>query len=159
MLMERGHRPAKSIWLSQRVTRTWYRTALTLAQSRSDQLFTLDPIQDWTGLPLLSLPEMPNLAMDLTTISIAIKWTGPQVCNILNIFLTHTQNPKQVHSITFPPCSHSTEKIVFSVDDVETGTIKAGTGFWSRGSFEANAPGTANPWRLATPIAPFDQEV
>lgn len=45
------------------------------------------------------------------------------------------------------------------MDDVETGTIKAGTGFWSRGSFESNAPGTTNPWRLATPIAPFDQEV
>lgn len=48
---------------------------------------------------------------------------------------------------------------MFSVDDVETGTIKAGTGFWSRASFESLAPGVANPWRLSTTnMAPFDQE-
>lgn len=33
------------------------------------------------------------------------------------------------------------EKITFSVDDVETGTIKVGSGFWSRGGFESSAPG------------------
>lgn len=51
-----------------------------------------------------------------------------------------------------------TEKIIFSVDDVETGTIKAGSGFWSRGSFNLTAPNTSNPWRLASNMAPFDQE-
>lgn len=51
------------------------------------------------------------------------------------------------------------EKITFSVDDVETGTIAATKGFWARGGFEASAPGMDNPWRLATPMAPFDQEV
>lgn len=51
------------------------------------------------------------------------------------------------------------DKIVFSVDDVETGIIKAGTGFWSRGAFDSIAPGIANPWRLSTTnMAPFDQE-
>ena len=45
------------------------------------------------------------------------------------------------------------------MDDVEIGTIKAGTGFWTRGGFEISAPGSANPWRLAaTNMAPFDQE-
>lgn len=52
------------------------------------------------------------------------------------------------------------EKITFSVDDVETGTVAAAKGFWARGGFEASAPGADNPWRLAgTPMAPFDQEV
>lgn len=42
---------------------------------------------------------------------------------------------------------------------METGSIKAGTGFWARGGFETSAPGTSNPWRLAaTNMAPFDQE-
>ncbi|XP_055316515.1 beta-1,3-glucan-binding protein-like [Sitodiplosis mosellana] len=51
------------------------------------------------------------------------------------------------------------DKIVFSVDDVETGSIKAGAGFWSRGAYDAIAPGVMNPWRLATTnMAPFDQE-
>lgn len=51
------------------------------------------------------------------------------------------------------------DKIVFSVDDVETGAIKAGAGFWSRGAYDAIAPGVMNPWRLAaTNMAPFDQE-
>lgn len=51
------------------------------------------------------------------------------------------------------------DKIVFSVDDVETGTIKAGTGFWSRATFDTIAPGIANPWRSSTTnMAPFDQE-
>lgn len=52
------------------------------------------------------------------------------------------------------------EKITFSVDDVETGTIAATKGFWARGGFEGALPGADNPWRLAgTPMAPFDQEV
>lgn len=52
-----------------------------------------------------------------------------------------------------------TDKILFSVDDVETGTIKAATGFWSRSSFDTIAPGIANPWRSSTTnMAPFDQE-
>lgn len=51
------------------------------------------------------------------------------------------------------------DKILFSVDDVETGTIKAATGFWSRSSFDTIAPGIANPWRSSTTnMAPFDQE-
>lgn len=52
----------------------------------------------------------------------------------------------------------SSEKIIFSVDDVETGTIKAGSGFWSRGGFNLTAPNTSNPWRLTSNMAPFDQE-
>lgn len=52
------------------------------------------------------------------------------------------------------------EKITFSVDDVETGTVPVAKGFWSRGGFDANIPGSNNPWRLAsTTMAPFDQEV
>lgn len=55
------------------------------------------------------------------------------------------------------------EKITFSVDDIETGTIAASTtaakGFWARGGFDARAPGSDNPWRLGSPMAPFDQEV
>lgn len=51
------------------------------------------------------------------------------------------------------------EKITFSIDDIETGTIKAGKGFWSRGGFNTSLPGTENPWRLGTTMAPFDQEV
>lgn len=48
---------------------------------------------------------------------------------------------------------------MFSVDDVETGTVKAGTGFWSRATFDTIAPGIANPWRSSTTnMAPFDQE-
>lgn len=55
--------------------------------------------------------------------------------------------------------AYFTDKIVFSVDDVETGSVKAGAGFWSRGAFDALVPGVMNPWRLAaTNTAPFDQE-
>lgn len=51
------------------------------------------------------------------------------------------------------------DKIVFSVDDVEIGIVKAGTGFWTRGAFDTIAPGISNPWRLSTTnMAPFDQE-
>lgn len=38
-------------------------------------------------------------------------------------------------------CVKKTDKIVFSVDDVETGAVKAGAGFWSRGAFDTLAPG------------------
>lgn len=46
------------------------------------------------------------------------------------------------------------------MDDVETGTVPVGKGFWARGGFEENIPGSDDPWRLAsTTMAPFDQEV
>ena len=33
-------------------------------------------------------------------------------------------------------------------------------GFWEFGEFEADAPGTDNPWKgSASKVAPFDQEV
>lgn len=51
------------------------------------------------------------------------------------------------------------EKIVFSVDDVEIGTVIANAGFWDRGNFDINAPGLQNPWIQSTKMAPFDQEV
>lgn len=51
------------------------------------------------------------------------------------------------------------DRITFSIDDVETGTVAAAEGFWNRGKFNDLAPGIENPWRLATPFAPFDQEV
>lgn len=40
------------------------------------------------------------------------------------------------------------EKITFSVDDVETGAIKAGSGLWSRGGFDINAPGKTKGKRI-----------
>jgi beta-glucanase (GH16 family) len=50
----------------------------------------------------------------------------------------------------------SESKIVFSVDDIETGTLKAGKqSFWDKGNFETKAPGTFNPWPAK--MAPFDQ--
>lgn len=51
------------------------------------------------------------------------------------------------------------ERITFKVDDVETGTIWADSGFWNRANFGANAPGVQNPWRHGEIMAPFDQEV
>lgn len=53
----------------------------------------------------------------------------------------------------------SPERITFSIDDVETGTVAVGEGFWNRGTFNTSAPGIENPWRSGSPIAPFDQEV
>lgn len=41
-----------------------------------------------------------------------------------------------------------TDKIVFSVDDVETGAVKAGAGFWSRGAFDTLAPGISKYFSL-----------
>jgi len=46
--------------------------------------------------------------------------------------------------------------IRFLIDDIETGVV--GPGFWDRGGFAQRAPGTENPWRFASPMAPFDQE-
>jgi beta-glucanase (GH16 family) len=51
----------------------------------------------------------------------------------------------------------SADKITFSVDDIETATVKAKSGFWEKGEFEATLPGTHNPW-AGTKMAPFDQE-
>lgn len=45
------------------------------------------------------------------------------------------------------------------VDDVETGTVYAESGFWNRARFADNAPGVQNPWRYGEIMAPFDQEV
>jgi beta-glucanase (GH16 family) len=50
------------------------------------------------------------------------------------------------------------EKMTFSVDDEEIGTVGVGSGFWNRGDFESKAPGTDDPWRYASKMAPFDQE-
>jgi beta-glucanase (GH16 family) len=50
------------------------------------------------------------------------------------------------------------DRITFRVDDVETGTIHAGSGFWNRANFAGNAPGVQNPWRFGEIMAPFDQE-
>lgn len=46
------------------------------------------------------------------------------------------------------------EHIKFSIDDVETGTVPVGDGFWARGKFTGD-----NIWANATKMAPFDQEV
>lgn len=51
----------------------------------------------------------------------------------------------------------SADKITFSVDDIETATIKAKSGFWDKGEFESQMPGTHNPW-AGLKMAPFDQE-
>ncbi|XP_058818673.1 beta-1,3-glucan-binding protein-like [Topomyia yanbarensis] len=50
------------------------------------------------------------------------------------------------------------DHITFSINDIETGTVKIGTGFWARGNFNVTAPGLDNPWRYGTIMAPFDQE-
>ncbi|XP_053693828.1 beta-1,3-glucan-binding protein-like [Sabethes cyaneus] len=50
------------------------------------------------------------------------------------------------------------DHIAFSINDIETGTVKTGTGFWARGNFNSTAPGMDNPWRYSSPMAPFDQE-
>ena len=50
------------------------------------------------------------------------------------------------------------DKITFSVNDIETGTVKAGTGFWQRGDFNTTSPGLDNPWRFGSHMAPFDQQ-
>jgi hypothetical protein len=50
------------------------------------------------------------------------------------------------------------EKIIFSVDDLEVGNVDVGAGFWERGAFAEQAPGTNNPWKYSSKAAPFDQE-
>lgn len=50
------------------------------------------------------------------------------------------------------------EGITFSVDDVETGSIPVGDGFWNRGGFGVAEPTRENPWRTGTIMAPFDEE-
>lgn len=55
--------------------------------------------------------------------------------------------------------NHLADRITFSIDDVETGTINVGEGFWLYGNFDLKAPGTENPWRFGSTMAPFDQEV
>lgn len=50
------------------------------------------------------------------------------------------------------------DRITFKVDDVETGTILADSGFWNRARFSENAPGLQNPWVHGEIMAPFDQE-
>lgn len=55
----------------------------------------------------------------------------------------------------------SLDYLKFSIDDVETGRITPGAGgFWdlgvSNGAFPAEIE---NPWRFATKMAPFDEEV
>lgn len=47
-------------------------------------------------------------------------------------------------------------EIQFFIDDILSGTVAGGTGFWDRGGF-ANS-GHANPWVGAELMAPFDQE-
>lgn len=44
--------------------------------------------------------------------------------------------------------------IKFSIDDVETGNVPVGDGFWARGKFTDD-----NIWAAATKAAPFDEEV
>ncbi|XP_055643292.1 beta-1,3-glucan-binding protein-like [Toxorhynchites rutilus septentrionalis] len=50
------------------------------------------------------------------------------------------------------------DHVTFSINDIETGTVSSGTGFWARGNFDVNSPGMDNPWRFGSIMAPFDQE-
>lgn len=99
-------------------------------------------------------------AMGSTTTFIAIKWNGRQVWELFSPFFSSiVQAIKSQFEIIKQIEKKKIDKILFSVDDVETGTIKAATGFWSRSSFDTIAPGIANPWRSSTTnMAPFDQE-
>lgn len=47
-------------------------------------------------------------------------------------------------------------EISFWVDDILTGTINPGNGFWNYGDFGSS--GYQNPWEATTDMAPFDQE-
>ena len=38
-------------------------------------------------------------------------------------------------------------------------TVPPAGGFWELGEFDKNHPGMTNPWRGASRMAPFDQEV
>lgn len=48
--------------------------------------------------------------------------------------------------------------ITFYVDNMLIGSVNVGSGFWDRGGFAQHAPGTENPWRHGSVMAPFDQE-
>jgi beta-glucanase (GH16 family) len=48
------------------------------------------------------------------------------------------------------------ESITFMIDDVQTGFVEGGEGFWNRGGF--NETGRDNPWQRSSNMAPFDQE-
>ncbi|XP_065077163.1 beta-1,3-glucan-binding protein-like [Ochlerotatus camptorhynchus] len=50
------------------------------------------------------------------------------------------------------------DHITFSINDIETGTVNVGTGFWARGNYNITSPGMDNPWRYGSIMAPFDQE-
>ncbi|XP_024940163.1 uncharacterized protein LOC107267136 [Cephus cinctus] len=50
------------------------------------------------------------------------------------------------------------DSITFLVDDELIGTVTPNTNFWDLGQFETREPGTENPWRYGTKMAPFDQE-
>lgn len=55
----------------------------------------------------------------------------------------------------------SLDYLKFSIDDVETGRIAPGAGgFWELGvSSGAFSGDIENPWRFASKMAPFDEEV
>lgn len=44
--------------------------------------------------------------------------------------------------------------VKFSIDDVETGNVPVGDGFWARGNFTGD-----NIWAASAKSAPFDEEV
>ncbi|KAF4525487.1 hypothetical protein B566_EDAN002345 [Ephemera danica] len=49
--------------------------------------------------------------------------------------------------------------LLFKIDNVETGRITPPAGgFYEFGNFAQQAPGSENPWRYGTKMAPFDQE-
>ncbi|XP_055607120.1 beta-1,3-glucan-binding protein-like [Uranotaenia lowii] len=50
------------------------------------------------------------------------------------------------------------DHVTFSINDIETGTVKVGTGFWAKGNFDSSYPGMENPWKYGGVMAPFDQE-
>uniref|UniRef100_A0A7G3ACI8 Putative beta-13-glucan-binding protein-like isoform x4 n=1 Tax=Lutzomyia longipalpis TaxID=7200 RepID=A0A7G3ACI8_LUTLO len=52
----------------------------------------------------------------------------------------------------------SPQSIRFYVDGQQIGMVNASTGFWAKGDFARKAPGTDNPWRYGSTMAPFDQE-
>lgn len=51
-------------------------------------------------------------------------------------------------------------KFRFTIDGEELlKTVPPQGGFWELGEFDKNQPGMTNPWRGASKMAPFDQEV
>lgn len=55
------------------------------------------------------------------------------------------------------PCK---EYLKFSIDNVELGTVTPPAGgFWELGKFGTINPPVENPWRFASKMAPFDEEV